>query len=150
MNSSPAAAPSQRIAVAENEDHMVAPAVDFATCITIVTVSAGMTIHSEQKDFSQRFLPIRVNRIREWNVDVLIGGGISHACAIMLHHFGVTVIQGITGATEEVVQAYLNGSLESGCYLLPGRGRRKHKYCGGNRMQPRGGGRGRRRRQDWK
>ncbi|MBW2610283.1 MAG: hypothetical protein JRC68_08055 [Deltaproteobacteria bacterium] len=62
----------------------------------------------EDQDLSLRSL-----RIRDFRVDLLICGAVSRALYRMLTATGIEVIPDISGRIEEILEAYLKGSLGS-------------------------------------
>lgn len=107
------------------KDGMVAPALDFADGIRLVTIERDAVTGSTFYPFSGPFIPLRVHQLVQWGVTVLICGGISHAFAVMLRYSDIQLLQGITGTVDSVTDAYLQGTLDNRCFCLPGRPRRR-------------------------
>jgi predicted Fe-Mo cluster-binding NifX family protein len=53
-------------------------------------------------------------------VDTLICGAISRAFSKVLEVSGIHVIPWISGDAEEVLEAYMNGTIHHSRYLMPG------------------------------
>jgi predicted Fe-Mo cluster-binding NifX family protein len=112
-------ASSMRIAIPIWEDK-ISPVLDTASRLLIVeiedqNVASRFEIYLDEQDMSRRCF-----RIRGMDVDILICGAISHHFARMLVGSGIDVIPEISGQTEEVLKAYLQGDLFNSKFLMPG------------------------------
>ncbi|MCK4551927.1 MAG: NifB/NifX family molybdenum-iron cluster-binding protein [Tenericutes bacterium] len=59
-----------------------------------------------QKGFQPKFL-------KENNIDVLITGNIGQMAVNLMNNFGIQCIKGVNGNLVDVINAYVDGSLES-------------------------------------
>ncbi|MBN2126134.1 MAG: hypothetical protein JW821_17680 [Deltaproteobacteria bacterium] len=82
--------------------------------------SSRLEAYLEEGDLARRCL-----HIRGLNVNILICGAISRPFARMLGAAGINVIPEISGLAEEVLEAYLQGTLFHGKFLMPGCRRRR-------------------------
>jgi predicted Fe-Mo cluster-binding NifX family protein len=108
-----------RVAIPIWEDK-ISPVLDTASRLLIVeikdrNVASRFEIYLDEQDMSRRCF-----RIRGLEVDTLICGAISHHFARMLVGSGIDLIPEISGRTEEVLKAYLQGDLFSSKFLMPG------------------------------
>ena len=111
-----------RIAVSIWEDK-VSPVLDTASKLLI--------IESENRQQTSRFevylleqdISHRCAFIRGLDLDVLICGAVSRHLSGMLTSSGINVISGISGRSNDVIEAYLRGSLLSSKFFMPGRKR---------------------------
>ena len=108
-----------RIAIPIWEDK-ISPVLDTASRLLIVeiedrNVASRFEIYLDEQDLARRCF-----RIRGMEVDILICGAISHHFVRMLTSSGIDVIPEISGRTEEVLKAYLQGDLFSSKFLMPG------------------------------
>jgi predicted Fe-Mo cluster-binding NifX family protein len=62
----------------------------------------------------------RVDGLLRLGVDILICGAISRPLAGMIASGGVTVIPFISGTPDEVITAFLNGTIQTGPFHMPG------------------------------
>ena len=108
-----------RIAVTIWNDK-ISPVFDTASRLLIVDAdnlseTARFKINLYEKDISQRCL-----RIQALKVNVLICGAISRPFSMMLMSSGVKIISGISGTAEDVLSAYLHGTLSDPEFCMPG------------------------------
>ena len=108
-----------KIAIPIWEDR-VSPVLDTASRLLIVEVvdqkeASRFETYLDEQDLSRRCV-----RIRGLEVDTLICGAISRPFLRMLAASGVDIIPGISGHPEEVLDAYLQGTLFHPRFLMPG------------------------------
>ena len=118
-----------RLAVPIWEDK-VSPVFDTALNLLIVEIkdrkeASRFVTQLNEKDLSQR-----CSRIRKMEIDSLICGAISRPFASMLMALGIQIVPWITGHTEDVLEAYLQGTLFRPSFLMPG--------CKKNRLRQKG------------
>jgi predicted Fe-Mo cluster-binding NifX family protein len=75
----------------------------------------------------------RVRRLAKLGVDVLICGAISAPLEAMLIGLGIRVIPHTCGATDDVLNAFMQGRLPDEAFLMPGCCRRRRRFRGGHR-----------------
>ncbi len=119
-----------RIAIPIWEDK-ISPVLDTASRLLIVeiedrNVASRFEIYLDEQDLSRRCF-----RIRGMEVDILICGAISQHFARMLLGSGIDLIPEISGQTEEVLKAYLQGDLFNSRFLMPGCKRNRFKQKNG-------------------
>jgi predicted Fe-Mo cluster-binding NifX family protein len=69
----------------------------------------------------------RVSRLKGLGIDALICGGIPDYLLGILTNNGIKVIPWVAGDTSEVLTVFLQGRLNSGTVICPGRKRRRCK-----------------------
>jgi predicted Fe-Mo cluster-binding NifX family protein len=69
----------------------------------------------------------RVSRLKVLGIDTLICGGIPDYLLSILTNNGIKVIPWVAGDTSEVLTVFLQGRLNSGTVICPGRKRRRCK-----------------------
>ena len=117
----------------------IAPVFDVAGTIMLVDLEEG-----EEKNKRELSLPSgtgmmqRVSFLTMNGVEVLICGAVSRQVHRMLAFAGIEVHSFVSGDADEVLQAFLEGSLEDDSFRMPGCGR------GGCRGDGRGAGQNRR------
>ena len=104
---------------------------DFAHRLLIIEFENEKESARSEVDLSAVAPMQRAGRLQQLKVNVLVCGAISRPLAGMIAAEGIEVIPYITGGTEEVIQAYIDGVLRTtpryrvpGCGAGPGRGRR--------------------------
>lgn len=97
----------------------VSPVFDTASKLLIINNKLDeierFEIYLGEQDISKRCL-----LIHGLEVNVLICGAISRPFSMLLISTGVKIISGISGPAEDVLNAYLHGSLSNSKYIMPG------------------------------
>jgi predicted Fe-Mo cluster-binding NifX family protein len=96
----------------------ISPVFDTATRLMVVDTSAEkrdrISLSLEGDDLTRR-----CSRMQELGVDTLICGAISNPFCRRLTAVNIEVIQGIFGAKEDVLQAFLKGELNQKAFRVP-------------------------------
>ena len=121
----------------------IAPVFDVAANLLLVDVEDNRETHREEKRFVKTELSARTAELLSCGTEVLICGAISAPLQFRIAASGVHVIAFICGAVDEVLPAYLNGTLGSPSFAMPGC--RRWRWRGGQDVLPVGFGMGRRR-----
>lgn len=88
----------------------------------------------------ETFPPLRVKRLKELGVELLICGALSNSLACLIRGAGITLIPWVSGGTDDIIEAYGNGTLSDPKFMMPGCGGRRRRF------QRAGMGKGRQRR----
>lgn len=108
---------------------------DTSGHLLILDVENGCEAHRTELSILSLSLQERVNRLVELDVDVLICGAISRPLESMVVASGIKTIPWLTGEVEEVLEWYLTGKPTDTRFLMPGCGRRQHRYGGPRRRR---------------
>jgi predicted Fe-Mo cluster-binding NifX family protein len=106
---------------------VVSPVFDFAATVLIVDIENGTEMARNKKALRYTEPLARVRYLLYLNTNILICGAISRQLEFTLQSSGVQVVSNICGPTDEVLSAFLKGTLNSRPFLMPGyvyRGRR--------------------------
>ena len=98
----------------------ISPVLDTASRLLVLEVEDGVEASRFEISLDSRDLSRRCMRIKGLGVDVLVCGAVSRPIVRMLAASGTKVIPGISGSAEEVLDAYLKGSLFRSRFLMPG------------------------------
>ncbi len=129
----------------------IAPVFDNATQIRIVEAGKGWIVTEAEDILPDDRLVHKATRLAEIGVGALVCGAISRPLHEVIAAYGIRVIPFVAGDLREIIQAWINGSLESGDYAMPGccgpGRRRRGGTFGGEREENfmngrQGGGRG--------
>ncbi len=101
-------------------DDRVSPVLDTASRLLLIELKNGAETSRFEILLEERELARRCLRIQGLGVNVLICGAVSRPFLKMLASSGITLIPEISGAAEEVLQAYLKGTLFHARFLMPG------------------------------
>jgi predicted Fe-Mo cluster-binding NifX family protein len=110
-------------------DGRVSPVFDTASKLLVAEVLPGGANSRRTEHLSETLIPQRVSRLRDLGIDVVLCGSISNPLQTMMEGAGIQVIPWLSGPVEDVLNAYLSGSLSSGSFAMPrGRARgRRHR-----------------------
>jgi predicted Fe-Mo cluster-binding NifX family protein len=109
-----------KIAIPIWED-VISPVLDTASMLLIIEVDEkGREISRFQIYLDEQDLVRRCLRIQGLEPDILICGAISRPFLTMLDASGIDIIPEISGHTEEVLEAYMQGELFHSRFLMPG------------------------------
>lgn len=98
----------------------VSPVLDTASKLLIVEFedgkeSARFEIYLDEPEISRRCA-----RIQGMDVNILICGAVSRTFWRLLEASGINIIQNISGHTDDVLEAYLEGNILHSGFLMPG------------------------------
>ncbi len=98
----------------------VSPVLDTASRLLVLQVEDMREQSRFETYLDEQDLPRRCVRIKGLGVNLLICGAVSEHFNRMLVASGINVIPWISGSAEEVLNAYLQGNLSDGRFLMPG------------------------------
>jgi len=98
----------------------VSPVFDVARNLLSVSVtdSQGEVRREVTLEPTDPFL--RAQKLKDLEIDVVVCGAISRPYEMALSSKGIKVIGAVCGAVEDVLSAFLNGSLEDSRFQMPG------------------------------
>jgi len=100
-------------------DGKISPVFDTASKLLIVQLEDNREKSRIEAYLDEQNLTRRCSRIYDLEIDVLICGAISRAFYRMLVAGGVDVIPWISGPVEEVLDAWMHGTLFHSRFLMP-------------------------------
>jgi predicted Fe-Mo cluster-binding NifX family protein len=106
----------------------VSPVFDTASRILVVEYQGGREVARDEHQMQEIPIPLRLRRLSELGVNVLICGAISRSLATILANAGITVVPFITGAIEEVLSGYLRGRFPGPRFFMPGCYGRRRRF----------------------
>jgi len=98
----------------------VSPVFDTASRLLVVEVGEEGECSRFETDISEHFLPSKSIRLTGLGVDTLICGAISRPLAYMITTAGIKLIPWISGQVEDVLQAFITGTLFDLRFMMPG------------------------------
>jgi len=128
-----------KIAVAHWQGR-IAPVFDVSDNVCLIQCAEGRELRRERVILNHHDLFQRAKEVVGLKIQILICGAISYPLERALAAAGVRVIGFTCGDLEEVIGAFLNGSLTRPCFRMPGWVPRK-KATGGGRRRSRNRGR---------
>jgi len=101
-------------------DNRISPVFDTASRLLIVEVEDQKEVSRFETTLDDQELSRRCLRIQGLGIDMLICGAISRPYSRRLIASGINIISEISGHAEEVLEAYLQGTLSHPRFLMPG------------------------------
>ena len=98
----------------------ISPVCDVARQLLILELEGGKEIARREERLDGADCWQRGARLEELKPDTLICGAISGPLAKLLTAKGIQVITFISGTVEEVLAAYMNGTLLKPAFAMPG------------------------------
>lgn len=138
-----------RIAIPVWNDR-VSPVFDTSRRLIVVEFSGGTEVSRVEHELVEPFPPVRVRRLREIGIELLICGAVSNPVACLIEAAGIGIVPWVSGNVDEVLDAFAREQLADSRYRMPGcrgggRGFRRGGRCAGGGAFRRGYGNGRRR-----
>lgn len=107
----------------------VSPVFDVAQNVLLVDVENGRETARVKKTLQRNNSSFeRTQLILQFGVKLVICGAISEQFLVLLQSAGVGVLSNVCGSTEDVLQAFLNGTLRSSDFFMPGFHNRRQRY----------------------
>lgn len=101
-------------------ENRVSPLFD-AACMLLVADVENRVINEKRLEPIRCESPnSRVARLDDLGIDILICGGISNFYANLIESRGIKIVPFAAGPAEEVLMAYINGSIYKKDYRMPG------------------------------
>jgi len=124
----------------------VSPVFDVAGNLLLIDIEDGREIRREERRFLGTNPLVRVTEFLSFGAGILICGAISASLQTRLIAAGVQVIGFACGTVDDVLAAYLNGTLARRAFAMPGckrwrRGEGENMMSGGFGTGGRGAGR---------
>jgi len=112
----------------------VSPVMDTAEQLIVIDFKDNIEIARSEVGLSGGEYIRRAAEISEHGVDVLLCGMISRSFEESLESSGVEVVSQLCGNVECVLQAFIDGSIDTGGFDMPGSlNRKRRRRCRGRR-----------------
>jgi predicted Fe-Mo cluster-binding NifX family protein len=100
--------------------HRISPVLDTASNLLVVEIEDQRETSRSQTFLDENDTSRRCLRIRSLEIDTLLCGAVSRVFLRMLSASGIHVIPEISGPTEDIIKAYLQGGLFRSRFQMPG------------------------------
>jgi predicted Fe-Mo cluster-binding NifX family protein len=113
----------------------VSPLLDVANKFAIFELIDGEIKQKLTIDIHAGNEPLRVDKLKDIGVSVIIGGAVSGFVGRIICEKGIRLIPWVCGQVDEVIDLYIRDALETGDGGKPGCGRgRRRGRCAGKNM----------------
>jgi predicted Fe-Mo cluster-binding NifX family protein len=101
-------------------ENKVSPVLDTASRLLVVDCNERGQMSRFEIYLDERDLTRRCFRIRGLGIDTVICGAVTRHFSDMLRSSGVSIVPGLSGHTDDILQACLEGNLDHAKFLMPG------------------------------
>jgi predicted Fe-Mo cluster-binding NifX family protein len=101
-------------------ENRISPLFDCARGLLIVEIADQTAIGRHFESFNYESPLSRATRLSDLGVNVLICGAVSDSFASVIETCGIRMIPFVSGAVEEVIDAYLKRGLSDSKFRMPG------------------------------
>jgi predicted Fe-Mo cluster-binding NifX family protein len=101
---------NRKVALPVNNSTMVV-ALDFCTTLLVAEIENGIVTKRCIVGFNEPFPSLRAHRLKNLQVKTVLCGAVSDPLSMMLWHYGIEVVSGLTGDADRVIGAFINGQL---------------------------------------
>jgi len=108
-------------------NNRIAPVFDAADHMHIVEIEAGGIVKEHLERLRSDAPVKKVLRLVEMGVDTLVCGAVSKPVYGILVAQGINVVGFVAGDLQQVVHAWLDGTISDPCFAMPGRCTRETK-----------------------
>lgn len=98
----------------------VSPVFDVARNVLSVSIEDGQGQIRQELPLDTADPFLRAQKIKDLGVEVVVCGAISRAYEMALSSKGIKVIGSVCGPVEDVLSAFLDGTLGDSKFLMPG------------------------------
>lgn len=110
----------------------VSPVFDAAQWLQVMTFQRGQEIDRIRYELKDCDFLERVNRLQQWDVQILLCGAISRPLESAIQSKGIRVVSHICGNVDEIIEAFLTNQITHPRFLMPGCCRRgRYRYQSG-------------------
>lgn len=116
----------------------IAPVFDAAQRLHIIEMRAGKIVKDESAVMTEDLPFSRAARLADLGVVELVCGAVSRSLQELVTAYGIKVLSFIAGDLQEVINAWLAGTLRESRFVMPGccqgrcRMRRRRERCVGS------------------
>ncbi|MDP8255802.1 MAG: NifB/NifX family molybdenum-iron cluster-binding protein [Candidatus Alcyoniella australis] len=98
----------------------ISPVFDSARTVLVAEIKDGKVVGKRRELLGAELPYSRALKLSGWGTRVLICGAISVGFARTIEVYRIQVIPFISGEAQQVLEAYLSGSLMAGTFHMPG------------------------------
>jgi predicted Fe-Mo cluster-binding NifX family protein len=100
----------------------ISPVFDCARMLLVADIENQTVTGRCYKPFLSKFPSLRAAELFDLGIDVLICGAISQVFANIIEAYGIRIFPFVTGDPNQVLDAYLSGTLRNADFQMPGFG----------------------------
>ncbi|MGV7928600.1 MAG: NifB/NifX family molybdenum-iron cluster-binding protein [Spirochaetota bacterium] len=106
----------------------ISPLLDVAASFLYADIEDGEILERSFIRLAENASLLRIRFLKERGVQLVICSAVSRECACAVARMGITVLPGIIGEADDVLEAFARNSLSSERFAMPG-------CCGRSRLR---------------
>ncbi len=110
----------ERVAIPVFESR-VSPVLDSCQRMVVVDIEKGCEIRRQVLTLDKMSIHERIEVMARWGIRKIICAGISEVMCKILASKNITLVSGIAGELEKIIDAYICNHLDDACYIMPGK-----------------------------
>lgn len=99
----------------------VSPVLDSCKRLLVIDIEGGREVNRVEISLEKININERIEIFARWGIRKIICAGISDVMCRYLAAKKITLISGIAGKFEEILNAYVCNNLDDPCYVMPGK-----------------------------
>jgi predicted Fe-Mo cluster-binding NifX family protein len=101
-------------------NNRIAPVFDTARHLLIIESENGRSVGETRETYTESLAVQKALRLLDMDINNLVCGAISRSMHDLITAYGIQVIPFVAGDLPDVVQAWLNGTMETDFFTMPG------------------------------
>ena len=110
----------ERVAIPVFESR-VSPVLDSCQRMVVVDIEEGCEIRRQELNLDKMSIHERIEVMVRWGIRKIICAGVSDVMCRFLASKNITLVSGIAGELERIINAYICNRLDDACFMMPGK-----------------------------
>jgi predicted Fe-Mo cluster-binding NifX family protein len=116
----------ERVAIPVFESR-VSPVLDSCQRMVVVDIEKGCEIHRQELNLNKMSIHERIELMARWGIRKIICAGVSDVMCRFLAGKNISLVSGIAGELEKIINAYVCNRLDDTCFMMPGKHDKKNR-----------------------
>ena len=99
----------------------VSPVLDSCRRMVVVDIRDGREIGRKEISLEKMSLAQRLELFAGWGIRKIICAGVSSVMCRFLAGADITLVSGVAGEIDKIINAYICNRLDDSCFVMPGR-----------------------------
>ena len=116
----------ERVAIPVFESR-VSPVLDSCQRMVVVDIEKGCEIRRQELNLNKMSIHERIEVMARWGIRKIICAGVSDVMCRFLAGKNISLVSGIAGELEKIINAYICDRLDDTCFMMPGKHDEKNR-----------------------
>ena len=116
----------ERVAIPVFESR-VSPVLDSCQRMVVVDIEKGCEIRRQELNLNKMSIYERIEVMARWGIRKIICAGVSDVMCRFLAGKNISLVSGIAGELEKIINAYICNRLDDTCFMMPGKHDEKNR-----------------------